>query len=95
MSEETTHEESPQEKLKKELLQQIFQKYGTANLSQQTYCEITGKSASTAEQDRLHGRGAHFCRMGRSVRYPIDSTVDFLLSLPRFRSTKEVVQHAA
>lgn len=46
MPEEIIREESTQENLKKELLQQIFQKYGTANLSQQAYCEITGKSVS-------------------------------------------------
>ncbi len=58
-------------------------------LNQKQYCELTGKAESTAEQDRLYGRGAPFIRMGRSIRYRLDDVVIWLDGLPRFHSTTE------
>ena len=71
-----------------ELLQEIVRKYPPL-LTQRQYCELTGKSESTAEQDRLYGRGAPFIRMGRSIRYRLDDVIAWLESLPRYRSTTE------
>jgi len=58
-------------------------------LTQQQYCELTGKAPATAEQDRIHGRGARFVRMGRSIRYRLDDVVTWLESLPSYNSTTE------
>lgn len=71
-----------------ELLQELSRKYPPL-LNQRQYCELTGKADSTAEQDRLYGRGAPFIRMGRSIRYRLDDVVDWLESLPRYNSTTE------
>lgn len=80
------------EDFQNQLLTELLKKY-PPNLTQKQYCEITGKSESTAEQDRLHGRGSRFVRMGRSIRYPIDAVVEYLVSLPRFKSTTEADEH--
>ncbi len=72
--------------MSRELLQELSKRYPPL-LNQKQYCELTGKSASTAEQDRLYGRGAPFIRMGRTIRYRLDDVVAWLESLPRFRST--------
>jgi len=71
-----------------ELLQELSRRYPPL-LNQKQYCELTGKADSTAEQDRLYGRGAPFIRMGRSIRYRLDDVVDWLESLPRYNSTTE------
>jgi hypothetical protein len=71
-----------------ELLQEFYRKYPPL-LTQTQYCGLTGKKASTAEQDRLYGRGARFIRMGRSIRYRLDDVVAWLESLPRYNSTTE------
>ena len=71
-----------------QLLQDLSRKYPLL-LNQKQYCELTGKAASTAEQDRLYGRGAPFVRMGRSIRYRLDDVVAWLESLPRYSSTTE------
>jgi len=71
-----------------ELLQELCRKYPPI-LNQRQYCELTGKADSTAEQDRLYGRGAPFIRMGRSIRYRLDDVVAWLDSLPRYNSTTE------
>ncbi len=70
------------------LLKILSEKYPPM-LNQAQYCEATGKSASTAEQDRLKGAGARWVRMGRSIRYPIDSVAEYLEGLPRYQSTTE------
>lgn len=46
-----------------QLLQELSRKYPPL-LNQKQYCELTGKAASTAEQDRLYGRGAPCMRNG-------------------------------
>ena len=61
--------------MKSELFQEFSRRYPPL-LTQKQYCEITGKADSTAEQDRLYGRGARFIRMGRSIRYRLDDVVD-------------------
>ena len=71
-----------------ELLQELSKRYPPL-LNQKQYCELTGKADSTAEQDRLYGRGAPFIRMGRSIRYRLDDVVAWLESLPRYNSTTE------
>jgi len=74
--------------VKIELFQELSRKYPPL-LNQKQYCELTGKAESTAEQDRLYGRGAPFIRMGRSIRYRLDDVVRWLESLPRYHSTTE------
>jgi hypothetical protein len=74
-----------------ELLQELYRKYPPL-LTQKEYCSITRKKDSTAEQDRLYGRGAPFIRMGRSIRYRLDDVVNWLEGLPRFSSTTEADQ---
>lgn len=74
--------------MSRELLLELSKKYPPL-LNQKQYCEITGKADSTAEQDRLYGRGAPFIRMGRSIRYRLDDVVDWVESLPRYGSTTE------
>lgn len=69
-------------------LQELMRKYPPL-LTQQKYCELTGKSPSTAEQDRLYGRGPRFIRLGRSIRYRLDDVIAWLESLPRYNSTSE------
>ncbi len=74
--------------MSRELLEELSKRYPPL-LNQKQYCELTGKGKSTAEQDRLHGRGAPFIKMGRSIRYRLDDVVAWLESLPRYRSTTE------
>jgi hypothetical protein len=74
--------------VKIELYQELSERYPPL-LNQRQYCELTGKAESTAEQDRLYGRGAPFIRMGRSIRYRLDDVVTWLESLPRYNSTTE------
>ena len=74
--------------VKSELFQELSRKYPPL-LRQKEYCELTGKAESTAEQDRLYGRGAPFIRMGRSIRYRLDDVVAWLEGLPRYNSTTE------
>ncbi|MBA4391323.1 MAG: hypothetical protein C0399_10350 [Syntrophus sp. (in: bacteria)] len=72
-----------------DLFQAIVKKYPPL-LNQQQYCELTGKSESTAEQDRIYGRGALFVRMGRrSIRYRLEDTIDFIDGLTSYKSTTE------
>jgi hypothetical protein len=71
-----------------DLFQELSKRYPPL-LNQKQYCQLTGKAASTAEQDRLYGRGAPFIRMGRSIRYRLDDVVVWLESLPRYNSTTE------
>jgi len=74
--------------MRSELFQELSRRYPPL-LNQKQYCELTGKSQSTAEQDRLYGRGAPFIRMGRLIRYWLDDVVTWLESLPRYHSTTE------
>lgn len=76
------------------VLKVLLEKGYPPMLNQRQYCEATGKSASTAEQDRLKGVGARWVRMGRSIRYPIECVAEYLESLPRYQSTTEA-DHAA
>jgi hypothetical protein len=71
-----------------ELFRELSRRYPPL-LNQKQYCELTGKAKSTAEQDRLYGRGAPFVRMGRSIRYRLDDVVAWLEALPRYGSTTE------
>lgn len=51
---------------------------------------LTGLGASTLEQARLTGRiKLPWVKLGRSVRYPLDSTAAFIVGLQRFTSTTE------
>ncbi len=70
------------------LLQELSRKYPPL-LNQKQYCELTGKADSTAEQDRLYGRGAPFIRVGRSIRYRLDDFVEWVENMPRYNSTAE------
>ena len=74
--------------MSRELLQELSRRYPPL-LNQKQYCELTGKADSTAEQDRLYGRGAPFIRMGRSIRYRLDDVVGWLESFRRYNSTTE------
>ena len=70
------------------LFEELSRKYPPL-LKQKDYCQITGKAKSTAEQDRLHGRGAPFIRMGRAVRYRLDDVVEWIENHRRYHSTTE------
>lgn len=75
-----------------ELFQELSKRYPPL-LNQKQYCELTGKSASTAEQDRYYGQGAPFVRMGRrTVRYRLDDVVTWLEGLSRYNSTTELAE---
>lgn len=87
------HESSRRNRLSSELIAELSRRYPPL-LNQRQYCELTGKAPSTAEQDRLYGRGAPFIRMGRSIRYRLDDVLAWLESLPRFASTAEAENSA-
>ena len=55
------------------LLQELSRKYPPL-LRQKEYCEFIRKAESTAEQDRLYGRGAPFIRIW-DVVFGTDSTM--------------------
>jgi hypothetical protein len=46
-------------------------KYGIAMLSEKDVCTIFGFSVRKLREDRVTGRGLPWCRIGRSVRYPL------------------------
>jgi hypothetical protein len=83
-----SRDKKPENSMSTELLREIYKRFPPL-LNQRQYCELTGKRDSTAEQDRLYGRGAPFVRMGRSIRYRLDDVVAWLERLPRFSSTTE------
>jgi hypothetical protein len=87
---QTTNSPQPQSDAVKALAEQ-FVKQGYPPLLKQAHVEaLTGLAATTLEQARLTGRlGLPFVRLGRSIRYPLDSTAAFIAGLQRFTSTTE------
>ena len=47
------------------------------------------RARSTAQKDRVAGRGIPFIRIGRLVRYRPEDVENYLNSLPTLRSTSE------
>lgn len=72
------------------LVEQLVKQGYPPLLKQRHIEELTGLGKSTLEQARLTGRlKLPWCRLGRSVRYPLDSTAAFIVGLQRFTSTSE------
>jgi hypothetical protein len=53
------------------------------------------KSRSTAQKDRVAGRGIPFIKIGRLVRYRPTDVEKYLSELPTLRSTSEADAHVA
>jgi excisionase family DNA binding protein len=51
---------------------------------------ITGRSRSTLQKDRLVGGGIPFVRFGRMIRYRRSDVEQYLSALPSYASTSEV-----
>jgi len=49
-------------------------------LTERQVSEITGRALSTLRNDRMHGRGLPYVKMGRSVRYDLDDVRRFMES---------------
>ncbi len=82
------HESPLRNRLSNELIAELSRRYPPL-LTQAQYCELTNKAKSTAEQDRLYGRGCPFIRIGRSIRYRLDDVLAWLENLPRYTSTTQ------
>lgn len=70
---------------RKELINLLFQKYGSLNLTREQTAESIGSSTATLDRIRKAGLGPKYHKDGVSskngmVRYPIDSVVDYILS---------------
>lgn len=73
------------------LIEQLVRQGYPPLLKQRQVEELTGLGKSTLEQARLTGRlGLPFIRLGKSIRYPLDSTAIFIVNLQRFTSTTEI-----
>jgi hypothetical protein len=72
------------------LFEQLVKQGYPPLLKQKHVEELTGLGKSTLEQARLTGRlKLPFCRLGKSIRYPLDSTAAFIVGLQRYSSTTE------
>lgn len=72
------------------LIEQLVKQGYPPLLKQRHVEELTGLGKSTLEQARLTGRlKLPFCRLGKSIRYPLESTARFIVGLQRFTSTTE------
>jgi hypothetical protein len=49
--------------------------------------EVTGRSVSSIQKDRLDGTGCPFVRIGRLIRYRPEDVRNYLASLPSFTNT--------
>ena len=58
-------------------------------LNDREVAEITGRSRSSLQKDRVYGCGIPFVRLGRLVRYRRSEVTAFLAALPSMRSTSE------
>lgn len=69
---------------RKELLNLLFQKYNSLNLTREQTAESIGTSTATLDRIRKSGLGPKYFKDGKSskngmVRYPIDAVVDYIL----------------
>lgn len=72
------------------LVEQLMKQGYQPLLKQRHVEELTGLGKSTLEQARLTGRlKLPFCRLGKSIRYPLESTARFIVGLQRYTSTTE------
>lgn len=73
------------------ILTEQLVKQGYPPLLKQKDVEVlTGLGKSTIEQARLTGRlKIPFVRLGKSIRYPLDSLAVFIVGLQRFVTTSE------
>lgn len=58
-------------------------------ISDRELSELTGRSRSSLQKDRLTGKGVPFVRIGRLVRYRTSDVQDWLKAMPTLRSTSE------
>lgn len=70
---------------KKELIQLLFQKYGSLLLTREQTAESIGSSTATLDRIRKAGLGPKYLKDGGlskngMVRYPIDAVVEYILS---------------
>lgn len=70
---------------RKELINLLFQKYGSLNLTREQTAESIGSSTATLDRIRKAGLGPKYHKDGVSskngmVRYTIDAVVDYILS---------------
>jgi len=80
----------PADESTKLLIEQLVKQGYPPLLKQRHVEELTGLGKSTLEQARLTGRlKLPFCRLGKSVRYPLESTARFIVGLQRYTSTTE------
>lgn len=69
---------------KKELLQLLFQKYGSLLLTREQVAEVLNISTASLDRMKQNGVGIQYQKDGRSgknakVRYPIDSVAEFIV----------------
>lgn len=70
---------------RKELINLLYQKYGSLNLTREQTAESIGSSTATLDRIRKAGLGPKYFKDGASsknamVRYPIDAVVEYILS---------------
>lgn len=70
---------------RKELINLLFQKYGSLNLTREQTAESIGSSTATLDRIRKAGIGPKYLKDGISskngmIRYPIDAVVEYVLS---------------
>jgi excisionase family DNA binding protein len=58
-------------------------------LSDHEVANITGRSRSTLQKDRLVGGGIPFVRFGRMIRYRRSDVERYLTAMPAYSSTSE------
>ena len=49
-------------------------------INEKEVSSITGRALPTLRNDRHHGRGIPYCKIGKSVRYGLSDVVDFMES---------------
>ena len=47
-------------------------------INERKVSEITGRALPTLRNDRHHGRGIPYAKIGKSVRYSVTDVVDFM-----------------
>lgn len=73
-----------QDERKKELLQLLFQKYGSLLLTREQTAEALNISTASLDRMKQSGIGIQYQKDGQSgrngkVRYPIDSVIEFIV----------------
>jgi hypothetical protein len=47
-------------------------------LTEKQVSEITGRALPTLRNDRSARKGIPYCKIGKSVRYPLDAVIEFM-----------------